>query len=227
MVTMAMSDAKVEGRPGSFGKKVGQMVLGFEKRDAPLHLQRRIQKPPRPWNPVGRKKVGPSFRGGYSTRSYQPYDPTRPSTAPSDRPDGGSSRSSWGGSGWGNISRGQGSSGGDNRGGRSSTGSARAVMEPAQKKARDTTKEEDTFRAVLVQATDRYRGNPSGIATMTEKAIAAMGLQPDRNEVLAVTAKILAYRKANHGKGKHKRRFQNEEMNVAVRDCLEKYSNTK
>jgi hypothetical protein len=53
---MALSDAKVNGRPGSFGKKVGQMVLGFEKRDAPLHLQRRMQKPPRPWQATGRKK---------------------------------------------------------------------------------------------------------------------------------------------------------------------------
>jgi hypothetical protein len=38
MVTLTMSDAKGDGRLGSFGKKVGQMVLGFEKRDAPLHL---------------------------------------------------------------------------------------------------------------------------------------------------------------------------------------------
>jgi hypothetical protein len=93
-------------------------------------------------------------------------------------------------------------------------------MEPAQKKARDTTKEEGTFRAMLVQATGRYRyrGNPSGTAAMMEKAIVAMGLQPDRNEVLAVTAKILAYRTANHGKYKHKRMFQNEEMSAAVRD---------
>jgi hypothetical protein len=61
---------------------------------------------------------------------------------------------------------------------------------------------------------------------MTEKAIVAMGLQPDRNEVLAVTAKILAHCKAtNHGKGKHKRRFQNEEMSAAVRDCLKQCSN--
>jgi hypothetical protein len=68
-------------------------------------------------------------------------------------------------------------------------------MEPAQKKERATPKEEVTFRAMLEKATDRYRGNPSGIATITERDIAAMGLQPDRNEVLAVTANILAYRK--------------------------------
>ena len=73
-----------------------------------------------------------------------------------------------------------------------------------------------------------YRGNPSGIAAMTEKAIVAMGLQSDRNGVLAVTANILAYRKAtNHGKGKHKRRFQTEEMSAAVRDCLKQYSNVQ
>jgi hypothetical protein len=54
-----------------------------------------------------------------------------------------------------------------------------------------------------------------------------MGVQPDRSEVLAVTAKVLAYRKANHGKGKHRGRFQNEEMNKAVRDCLEKYAGLK
>jgi hypothetical protein len=39
---------------------------------------------------------------------------------------------------------------------------------------------------------------------MTEQAIKAIGAKPDRSEVLAVTAKILAYRKANHGKGKHR-----------------------
>ena len=67
-----------------------------------------------------------------------------------------------------------------------------------------------------------------GIATTTERTIAAMGLQPDRNEVLAVTANILAYRKAmNNGKGKHKRRFLTEEMSAAVRDCLKQYSNAQ
>jgi hypothetical protein len=101
-------------------------------------------------------------------------------------------------------------------------------MGPAQKKARGTPKEEVTSRAVLVQATDRHRGNPNGIAAITERAIVAMGLKPDRNEVLAVTANILAYRKAtNNGKGKYKRRFQTEEMSAAVRDCLKQYSNAQ
>jgi hypothetical protein len=99
-------------------------------------------------------------------------------------------------------------------------------MEPAPKKAK-AQNEEDTFREMLVKATDRYRGKPRGVAAMTEKAIVAMGVQPDRSEVLAVTAKILAYRKANHGKGKHRGRFQNEEMHKAVRDCLEQYANLK
>jgi hypothetical protein len=53
-------------------------------------------------------------------------------------------------------------------------------------------------------------------------------LQPDRNEVLAVTANILAYRKEmTTGKGKHKRRFQTEEMSAAVRDCLKQYSDAQ
>ena len=56
MVTMTMSDAKVEGKGSSFGKLVGQLVLGFEKRDAPMHIQRRMQKAPRPWSTGGRKK---------------------------------------------------------------------------------------------------------------------------------------------------------------------------
>jgi hypothetical protein len=100
-------------------------------------------------------------------------------------------------------------------------------MEPAPKKAK-VQNEEDTFREMLVKATDRYRGNPSGIAAMTERAIVAMGVHPDRSEVLAVTAKILAYRKAtNHGKGNHKRRFQTEEMSAAVRDWLNQYSNAQ
>jgi hypothetical protein len=82
---------------------------------------------------------------------------------------------------------------------------------------------------MLLKATDSYRGNPTGIAAMTEQAIKAIGVKPDRSEVLAVTAKILAYRKANHGKGKHKGMFQNEEMNQAVRDCLhvEKYADLR
>jgi hypothetical protein len=101
-------------------------------------------------------------------------------------------------------------------------------MQPAQKKAKATPTEEVTFKAMLEKATDRYRGNPSGIASITERTIAAMGLKPDRNEVLAVTANILAYRKAtNNGKGKHKRRFQTEEMSAAVRDCLNQYSNAQ
>ena len=99
MVTMTMSDAEVEGRLSSFGKLVGQLVLGFQKRDAPMHIQRRMQKPPRPWSTTGRKEVEPSFRGGYSTQHYQPYDPRRPYNAPSDRTGGGNSRSSGGGSG--------------------------------------------------------------------------------------------------------------------------------
>ena len=72
---------------------------------------------------------------------------------------------------------------------------ARAVIQPAQKKEKATPTEEVTFKAVLEKATDRHRGNPSGIATITERTIAAMGLQPDRTEVLAVTANILVYRK--------------------------------
>jgi hypothetical protein len=106
-------------------------------------------------------------------------------------------------------------------------------MEPAQKKARATPKEEVAFRAMLEhrrRTGTGYRGNPNGIciAAITERAIATMGLTPDRNEVLAVTANILAYRKAmNNGKGKHKRRFQTEEMSAAVRDCLTQYSNAQ
>jgi hypothetical protein len=80
---------------------------------------------------------------------------------------------------------------------------------------------------MLTKATHNYRVDPTGIAVMTGKSIKAIGVKPDRSEVLAVTAKILAYRKANHGKGKHKGRFQNEEMNQAVRDCLEKYANLR
>ena len=108
---MTMSDAEVEGRPSSFGKLVGQLVLGFQKRDAPMHIQRRMQKPPRPWSTTGRKKVAPSPRGGYrySKQPYQPYDSRRPYNAPSDRTSGGNSRSRGGGSGWDNGSRGQGS----------------------------------------------------------------------------------------------------------------------
>jgi hypothetical protein len=85
--------------------------------------------------------------------------------------------------------------------------------------------EEATFKSMLEKATDRFRGNPSGIAAITERTIAAMGLKPDRNEVLAVTANILAYRKAtSNSKGKHKRRLPTEEMSVAVRECLQQYS---
>ena len=122
-----------------------------------------------------------------------------------------------------NGSRGQGS------GTRAGEGHhARAVMQPAQKKGKATPTEEATFKAMLERATGRYRGNPSGIATITERTIAAMGLQPDRNEVLAVTANILAYRKEmTTGKGKHKRRFQTEEMSAAVRDCLKQYSDAQ
>jgi hypothetical protein len=58
MVTMTLSDAEVKGKVSSFGKKVGQLVLGFEKRDAPLHLPRQMQKPPRPWSVTGENIVG-------------------------------------------------------------------------------------------------------------------------------------------------------------------------
>ena len=153
---------------------------------------------------MGEKTAGrPSEADTARDPSGLTSDPKWPHTAPSDRSGdnqtGGSSRSNWGGSGWDNISRRQDSSGGDNGGGRSSTGSARAVMEPAPKKAK-VQNEEDTFREMLVKATDRYRGNPSGIAAMTERAIVAMGVQPDRSEVLAVTAKILAYHYHKQGK---------------------------
>jgi hypothetical protein len=95
-------------------------------------------------------------------------------------------------------------------------------------KEKVTPTEEATFKTMLERATDRYRGNPSGIAAITERTIAAMGLKPDRNEVLAVTANILAYRKAtSNSKGKHKRRLPTEEMSVAVRDCLQQYSSAQ
>jgi hypothetical protein len=150
VVTMTLSDAKADGRPWSFGKKVGQMVLGFEKRDAPLHLQRRMQKPPRPWQATGEKNSGSSSRGGYSTKPYQPWDPKGPYTAPSsswsgNNQTGGGSWSNWGGSGWDNSSRMQGNSSGYDGGGRSSTGNARSVMEPASKKTKGPS-EEDTLR---------------------------------------------------------------------------------
>jgi hypothetical protein len=220
MVTITMSDAKVG--PGSrscssFGKLVGQLVLGFEKRDAPMYIQRRMQKPPRPWCTGGRKKAATSGRG----RSM-PAEPWR--RQQEDRTDGDSRRpdqtrdSRWTGQ-W-NGSRGQGS------GKRAGQGNyARAVMQPTQKKEKVTPTEEATFKSMLEKATDRFRGNPSGIAAITERTIAAMGLKPDRNEVLAVTANILAYRKAtSNSKGKHKRRLPTEEMSVAVRECLQQYS---
>jgi hypothetical protein len=212
MVTMAMSDAKVDGRPGSFGKKVGQMVLGFEKRDAPLHLQRRIQKPPSTGpqgrgNPLGEKNSGSSFRASEADTARDPNSltiprgPTLPPPAgqATTRPAVAAGRTGVAPGGTTAAAGRQGSSGGDNGGGRSSTGSARAVMEPAPKKAK-VQNEEDTFREMLVKATDRYRGNPSGIAAMTERAIVAMGVHPDRSEVLAVTAKILAYHYHKQGK---------------------------
>ena len=122
-----------------------------------------------------------------------------------------------------NGSRGQGS------GTRAGQGNyARAVMQPEQKKEKVTPTEEATFKTMLERATDRYRGNPSGIAAITERTIAAMGLKPDRNEVLAVTANILAYRKASsNSKGKHKRRLPTEEVSVAVRECLQQYSSAQ
>ena len=50
-------------------------------------------------------------------------------------------------------------------------------------------------------------------------------VKPDRSrsEVLAVTAKILAYRRENKGNGKKRSRFQNDEGNRAVREYLEQY----
>jgi hypothetical protein len=63
MVTM--HDGAVRREGGWQNRKlweegVGQMALGFEKGDAPLHLQRRMQKPPRPWQrkPRGEKTAG-------------------------------------------------------------------------------------------------------------------------------------------------------------------------
>jgi hypothetical protein len=81
---------------------------------------------------------------------------------------------------------------------------------------------------MLMKATHNYRAGPTGIAMMTEKAIKAIGVKPDRREVLAVTAKILAYRKAHNGSnGKKRARFQNEEMNKVVRECLEQYADLR
>ena len=107
MVTLTMSDAKVG--PGirscsSFGKLVGQLVLGFEKRDAPMHIQRRMQRPPRPWSTTGRKRAGTSARGRNSKQPDQTHDSRRPVAPPSDRTDVDSRRT-----GQWNGSRGQGS----------------------------------------------------------------------------------------------------------------------
>jgi hypothetical protein len=175
MVTMTLSDAEVKGKVSSFGKKVGQLVLGFEKRDAPLHLPRQMQKPPRPWSVTGRKYSRPSFRGGYSKRPYQPWDSTRPYTAPSSSWSGNNqsrdanSWSNWGGSEYDNNSSScQGHGSGYGGGGRSNTGYARSVMRPASKKAKGPS-EEDTLRDMPTKATGSYRGNPTGIAAMTEK----------------------------------------------------------
>jgi hypothetical protein len=46
-------------------------------------------------------------------------------------------------------------------------------MEPKSKKAKRPS-EEDTLRGMLAKATDNYRGNPAGVAALTEKDIKAV-----------------------------------------------------
>jgi hypothetical protein len=50
-------------------------------------------------------------------------------------------------------------------------------MGSASKKAKGPS-EEDTLRGMLAKATGSYRGNPAGIAALTEKAMKAIGVQP-------------------------------------------------
>jgi hypothetical protein len=97
-------------------------------------------------------------------------------------------------------------------------------LDPATKAK--SKSEEETPRDLLTKAAHNYRADPVGIALMTEKAIKSIGVKPDRREVLAVTAKAMAYRKENNG-SKKRVRFQNDGMNKAVRECLEQYASLR
>jgi hypothetical protein len=70
--------------------------------------------------------------------------------------------------------------------------------------------------------TYNYGSDPVGISRVMERAIKAFGVKLDRNEVLAMTAKIMA-RRVHKGNDK-KARFQDEQQNKEVRSCLAQYA---
>jgi hypothetical protein len=115
---------------------VGQIVLGFEKREAPLHVQRRMSKPPKPWAAEGRRQERQTYRQGAQRSGW-----TGSSSGGSAS---GHAGGAWSGSSWSNSG---GSWSGHNNGSGSNYGNSRSILSPAtQAKSKS---EEDTLRDLL------------------------------------------------------------------------------
>jgi hypothetical protein len=217
MVTMTLSDAKLPTLSGSLGKRVGALALGFQMRDVPHRIKRKMQGHIRRWYNLtegddkkrkGSGQASPRGKRVDTTRQAQRRAATYKAAS---KMGGGSGAGTGGTKAWGKMPVG-------------GWTSDQQEQWDAEEQARNT-------RAAAMQkrverAEEELRRNPEKVSKKIVGAIQSMGVKPDRDYVDSLAAKVIAYRRLRTRKEGNEL-FTDKAMARAVREKVEEYEASK
>jgi hypothetical protein len=195
MVTMMLSSAVMASRK-VLGKAVGQEVLSFQRRGAPLDMSSRMHQQVRAWHSGKRER---DQSGGGSSKSKP-----RKSAAEVMQPQAKRS-TAWGqqpAGGW--------------------TAAQTRAWETEQQGNKTASEDMDE---VVQKAIQEYRRDPAAVPKETEEAIKNMGVRPDKKMVARQAAQVIAYRLESRktSKGSAARILYDKSVSGAVRAMVGDY----
>jgi hypothetical protein len=172
------------------GKAVGQEVLSFQRRDAPLEISPRMNQQVRSWH-SGKLERDQSRRGSSKSNSgksaaevMQPQ--AKRSTAWGQPPAGG----------W--------------------TAAQTKAWEKGQQESKEAPEDMDEG---VQKAVQEYRRDPAAVSKKTEEAIKSMGVRPDKRMAARLAAQVVACRLESRKTDKDSAAgiLYDKEVSVAVR----------
>jgi hypothetical protein len=195
MVTMMLSSAVMPSGK-ILGKAVGQEVLLFQRRDAPLEISSRMNQQMRAWHSGKRERD--QSRGGSSKSNsgksaaevMQPQ--AKRSTAWGQQPAGG----------WTEVQT--------------------KAWEKEQQASKETSEDMDER---VQKAVQEFRRDPAAVSKKTEEAIKSMGVRPNKRLVARLAAQVVAYRLESRKTAKDSAAgiLYDKKMSTAVRSMVEDY----
>jgi hypothetical protein len=215
MVTMCLSGVTVtvrrlHSKREKLGKMVGRIALGFQMRDAPLHITRMMKEGVRLWQNRDQEEKKRK-RTGEPTPNHKPRGATfnaanKMSGGGAGARADGTTVSTWGPRPPGGWTREQ----------------ERQWEEEEQARQERTGRMHKRVEREL----EEIKRNPQAVSRKTERQIQRMGVAPNRDVVDKVAAKIIAYRK-QMGSKEGDQLFQDKALHKAVRTQVEEYEARK